>query len=135
MRHNTQQKKLHDYTQQLGLSQELGHVMQLQNKTYITVAGLRVLAQRQGVVNILVEPMLEWCNPSEGLFYMKASVTMPDGRTFTEFGCSHKSQVGKRGGLHALMGHASTIATGRALRNALDIALPLFEESLAAFRD
>ena len=128
------QNKTKNYTEQLGLSMELGHVMSLQNKTYITVAGLRVLAQKQGVVSIIIEPVTEWCQPTEGLFFMMCTVLMPDGRRFTEYGSSHKSQVGGRGGFHALMGHASTRATGRALRNALDIALPLFEESTAAYR-
>ena len=122
------------YTEQLELSQDMGHVMNLQGKIYVTVAGLRVLAQRQGVVSIEVTPMKDWCQPTEGLFFMQCTVTMPDGRTFTEYGSSHTSHVGGRGGFHALMGHASTRATGRALRNALDIQLPLFEESTAAFR-
>ena len=126
--------KINNYINQLGLSQEMGHVMNLQGKIYITVAGLRVLAQRQGVVGIDLSPVVEWCEPTEGLYFMRCTITMPDGRIFTEYGSSHKSQVGNRGGFHALMGHASTRATGRALRNALDIELPLFEESSAAFK-
>ena len=86
------------YTDQLGLSMDMGHVIQLQGKTYITVAGLRVLAQKQGVVSIDIEPVSEWCQPSEGLFFMKSTVVMPDNRKFIEYGSSHISQVGGRGG-------------------------------------
>jgi len=118
-----------EYTQKLNLSQQMGHVMNLQGKLYVTVAGLRVLAQRAGVQSIKVSPVEAWCAPDKGLFYVQATVVMPDNRVFTEYGSSHGSKVGGRGGNHALLGHASTRATGRALRNALDIALPLFEES------
>ena len=82
--------------------------------------------------SIVCTPIDEWCKPDEGVFYVQCSVTMPGDRIFVEYGSSHGSPVGKRGGNHALLGHACTRATGRALRLALDIELPLFEESGAA---
>jgi len=118
-----------DYTKKLNLSEQMGHVVNLQGKLYVTVAGLRVLAQRADVVRIDCEPVWDWCEPSNGLFYVRCVVEMPNARTFTEYGCSDRSPVGKRGGNHALLGHASTRATGRALRLALEIELPLLEES------
>ena len=120
------------YTEKLNLSEQLGHVQSLSGKLYVTVAGLRVLAQRADVQSIVCTPIDEWCKPDEGVFYVQCSVGMPGDRIFVEYGSSHGSPVGKRGGNHALLGHACTRATGRALRLALDIELPLFEESGAA---
>jgi len=117
------------YTEKLNLSEQLGHVQSLSGKLYVTVAGLRVLAQRADVQTIECAPVWDWCKPDEGVFYVQCSVTMPGDRIFVEYGSSHGSPVGKRGGNHALLGHACTRATGRALRLALDIELPLFEES------
>ena len=120
------------YTEKLNLSEQLGHVVSLSGKLYVTVAGLRVLAQRADVQTIECAPVWDWCKPDEGVFYVQCSVTMPGDRLFVEYGSSHGSPVGKRGGNHAMLGHACTRATGRALRLALDIELPLFEESGAA---
>lgn len=124
------QKKLNanEYADQLGLSQQMGHVISLQGKLYVTCAGLRVLAQREEVA-IHTEPVWAWCKPADGEYYVTATATRKDGRVYTEHGCSHSSKVGGRGGKHALLGHATTRATGRVLRNALSIELPLFEES------
>jgi hypothetical protein len=117
------------YTEKLGLSEQMGHVVNLSGKLYVTVAGLRVLAQRAGVVSIVCQPVNEWCDPEKGVFYFRCEVVMPGDRLFVEYGSSAGSPVGKRGGNHALLGHACTRATGRALRLALEIELPLFEES------
>lgn len=117
------------YTEKLNLSEQLGHVVSLSGKLYVTVAGLRVLAQRADVQTIECAPVWDWCKPEEGVFYIQCSVTMPGDRIFVEYGSSVGSQAGKRGGNHALLGHACTRATGRALRLALEVELPLFEES------
>ena len=117
------------YTEKLNLSEQLGHVQSLSGKLYVTVAGLRVLAQRADVQTIECAPVWDWCKPDEGVFYVQCSVTMPGDRLFVEYGSSHGSPVGKRGGNHAMLGHACTRATGRALRLALEVELPLFEES------
>jgi len=120
------------YCEEHGLSKELGHVEVLRNKFYITAAGLRQLAHQQGVQNVALE--LVHSDFQKNVYVIKATVQMAgengELKTFEDFGSSSGSGVG-RGGKdgHALLGHASTRATARAYRLALDVPLPVFEES------
>lgn len=120
------------YCEEHGLSKELGHVEVLRNKFYITAAGLRQLAHQQNVQNVALD--LIHSDFIKNVYVIKATVTMMGKddtlKTFEDFGSSSGSGVGRGGSDgHALLGHAATRATARAYRLALDVPLPVFEES------
>ena len=106
----------------------LGDVIYLENRWYVTHAGLLRLASRKRCVGIRVSPVREFCNAGAGRWAFKATVYRSRAcKGFTGYGDADPSNVSAlvRG---AEMRMAETRAVNRALRKAYGIAVCSVEE-------
>ena len=106
----------------------LGDVIYLENRWYVTHAGLLRLASRKRCVGIRVSPVREFCNAGAGRWAFKATVYRSRVcKGFTGYGDADPSNVSPlvRG---AEMRVAETRAVNRALRKAYGIGICSVEE-------
>src|SRR5205809_5746219 len=106
----------------------LGDVIYLENRWYVTHAGLLRLASRKRCVGIRVSPVREFCNAGAGRWAFKATVYRSRAcKGFTGYGDADPSNVSAlvRG---AEMRMAETRAVNRALRKAYGIGICSVEE-------
>ena len=106
----------------------LGDVIYLENRWYVTHAGLLRLASRKRCVGIRVSPVREFCNAGAGRWAFKATVYRSRAcKGFTGYGDADPSNVSPlvRG---AEMRVAETRAVNRALRKAYGIGICSVEE-------
>jgi hypothetical protein len=115
-------------TEDLQLSVAVGDLMLLDNKWYVTHAGLLRVARRSHCSSILVRPLREFSDPSSGRWVFKATVyKSPRSRGFVGYGDADPSNVSSL--VHgAEMRVAETRAVNRALRKAYGIGLCSVEE-------
>ena len=106
----------------------LGDVIYLENRWYVTHAGLLRLASRKRCAGIRVSPVCEFCNAGAGRWAFKATVYRSRVcKGFTGYGDADPSNVSAlvRG---AEMRVAETRAVNRALRKAYGIGICSVEE-------
>jgi hypothetical protein len=115
-------------TEDLQLSVVAGDLMLLDNKWYVTHAGLLRLARRSHCSSIRVQPLREFSDPSSGRWVFQATVyKSPRSRGFVGYGDADPSNVSSL--VHgAEMRVAETRAVNRALRKAYGIGLCSVEE-------
>src|SRR6267378_3211556 len=115
-------------TEDLQLSVAVGDLMLLDNKWYVTHAGLLRVARRSHCSGIRVQPLREFSDPSSGRWVFKATVyKSPRSRGFVGYGDADPSNVSSL--VHgAEMRVAETRAVNRALRKAYGIGLCSVEE-------
>jgi hypothetical protein len=115
-------------TEDLQLSVAVGDLMLLDNKWYVTHAGLLRVARRSQCSGIRVQPMREFCDASVSRWVFKATVyKSPRSRGFVGYGDADPSNVSSL--VHgAEMRVAETRAVNRALRKAYGIGLCSVEE-------
>src|SRR5437667_11384819 len=112
----------------------LGDVIYLENRWYVTHAGLLRLASRKRCVGIRVSPVREFCNAGAGRWAFKATFYRSRAcKGFTGYGDADPSNVSAlvRG---AEMRIAETRAVNRALRKAYGIGICSVEE-ISSFAD
>jgi hypothetical protein len=110
------------------LSIESGDLLYLDNRWYVTHAGLVRLARRKRCAGIRVHPVHEFCDPKQGRWAFEATVfTTRNCKGFVGYGDADPSNVSPlvRG---AEMRVAETRAVNRALRKAYGIGLCSVEE-------
>jgi hypothetical protein len=110
------------------LSVLAGHLLYLNNRWYITHAGLLSLANRRRCAGIRVGPVKAFCNPAAGCWAFKATVFRSNNcKGFVGYGDADPSNVSSlvRG---AEMRVAETRAVNRALRKAYGIGICSVEE-------
>src|ERR1700687_3475580 len=115
-------------TEELELSVALGDLRLLDNKWYVTHAGLLRVARRSHCSGIRVQPLREFSDPSSGRWVFKATVyKSPRSRGFVGYGDADPSNVSSL--VHgAEMRVAETRAVHRALRKAYGVGLCSVEE-------
>ncbi len=115
-------------TEDLQLSVAVGDLMLLDNKWYVTHAGLLRVARRSHCSSICVRPLREFSDPASGRWVFKATVyKSPRSRGFVGYGDADPSNVSSM--VHgAEMRVAETRAVNRALRKAYGIGLCSVEE-------
>jgi hypothetical protein len=115
-------------TEELQLSVAAGDLRLLDNKWYVTHAGLLRVARRSHCSGIRVQSLREFSDPSSGRWVFKAIVyKSPRSRGFVGFGDADPSNVSSL--VHgAEMRVAETRAVNRALRKAYGIGLCSVEE-------
>jgi hypothetical protein len=121
-------RALEQLTNDYGLSALLGDVLYLDDKWYVTHAGLLRIARRRRCAGIAVQPMRGFCNAETSCWAFRATVyTRPDSKGFVGFGDANPSNVSSlvRG---AEMRVAETRAVNRALRKAYGIGICSVEE-------
>lgn len=102
-------------------------ISERQGKTVIAYSGLLDYAHQEGVVSIKTE-LLQSPNENNNFTAICfATVTMPEGKTFTGIGDANLANVGKMIAVHIIR-MAETRAKARALRDALNIAAVALEE-------
>src|SRR3989454_10760980 len=109
-------------------SVSLGYVIYLENRWYVTHAGLLRLASRKRCAGIRVSPVCEFCNAGAGRWAFKATVYRSRVcKGFTGYGDADPSNVSPlvRG---AEMRVAETRAVNRAFRKAYGIGICSAEE-------
>jgi len=114
---------LEELTRKYRLSVALGDIQYIEQRWYVTHAGLLRLAERTHCSGIHVRPVREFCNPSAGRWVYKATVYKSSrSRGFVGYGDADPSNVSPlvRG---AEMRIAETRALNRALRKAYGIGL------------
>ena len=119
---------LEELTRKYQLSVALGDIQYIEQRWYVTHAGLLRLAERRHCLGIRVWPAREFCDPSVGRWVYKATVyKSPRSRGFVGYGDADPSNVSPlvRG---AEMRIAETRAVNRALRKAYGIGLCSVEE-------
>jgi len=110
------------------LSIESGDLLYLDNRWYVTHAGLVRLARRKRCAGIRVQPVHEFCDPRQGRWAFEATVlTTRNCKGFVGYGDADPSNVSPlvRG---AEMRVAETRAVNRALRKAYGIGICSVEE-------
>jgi len=110
------------------LSIESGDLLYLDNRWYVTHAGLVRLARRKRCAGIRVQPVHEFCDPKQGRWAFEATVfTTRNCKGFVGYGDADPSNVSPlvRG---AEMRVAETRAVNRALRKAYGIGICSVEE-------
>ncbi len=115
-------------TEDLQLSVAVGDLILLDNKWYVTHAGLLRVARRSHCSSICVRPLREFSDPASGRWVFKATVyKSPRSRGFVGYGDADPSNVSTM--VHgAEMRVAETRAVNRALRKAYGIGLCSVEE-------
>jgi hypothetical protein len=115
-------------TEELELSVSAGDLMLLDNKWYVTHAGLLRISRRSHCSSIRVQPLREFSDPSSGRWVFMATVyKSPRSRGFVGYGDADPSNVSSL--VHgAEMRVAETRAVNRALRKAYGIGLCSVEE-------
>src|SRR5215470_16739286 len=124
----TRLSELKALTGRYSLSVALGDVQLLDERWYVTNAGLLRLAQRRHCAGIKVQQVREFCDPAAGRWVFKATLYKRAGaQGFVGFGDADPSNVSPlvRG---AEMRVAETRAVNRALRKAYGIGLCSVEE-------
>jgi len=119
---------LGELTRKYQLSVVLGDLHYIDQRWYVTHAGLLRLAERTRCSGIRVQQVREFCDPSLGRWVFKATVyKSPRSRGFVGYGDADPSNVSSlvRG---AEMRVAETRAVNRALRKAYGIGLCSVEE-------
>ena len=119
---------LRTLTREFELSVALGDLTLIDNKWYVTNAGLLRLAERRRCLGIRVEQVREFCDPAAGRWVFKATLYKRRGaQAFVGFGDADPANVSYlvRG---AEMRIAETRAVNRALRKAYGIGLCSMEE-------
>ena len=119
---------LAELTKKYRLSVALGEIQYLDQRWYVTHAGLLRLAERTHCAGIRVQQVQEFCDPSVGRWVFKATVyKSPRSRGFVGFGDADPLNTSPlvRG---AEMRVAETRAVNRALRKAYGIGLCSLEE-------
>jgi hypothetical protein len=119
---------LKELTCRYSLSASSGEILLLQNRWYVTHAGLLRLAERRRCAGIRVSQVRQFCDPVIGRWVFKATVyKTPDSRGFVGYGDADPSNVSSL--VHgAEMRVAETRAVNRALRKAYGIGLCSVEE-------
>jgi hypothetical protein len=119
---------LAELTKKYRLSVALGHISYIDERWYVTHAGLMRLAERTRCSGIRVQPIREFCDASVSRWVFKATVyKSPRSRGFVGYGDADPSNVSSL--VHgAEMRVAETRATNRALRKAYGIGLCSVEE-------
>jgi hypothetical protein len=126
--HRQHLQALRALTENYGFAVELGDLLFLDGKWYVTHAGLLRLAQRRHCMGIRVQQVREFCDPAAGKWVFKATLYRRVGsHGFVGFGDANPSNVSSlvRG---AEMRVAETRAVNRALRKAYGIGLCSVEE-------
>ena len=123
-----QQRALRSLSENYGLSVAAGDLQLLENRWYITHAGLVRLAQRRGCSGISVNLMTEFCDSVSSRWVFRATVYKSSGsRGFVGYGDADPSNCSTL--VHgAEMRVAETRAVNRALRKAYGIGLCSVEE-------
>ena len=119
---------LGELTRKYQLSVVLGDIHYIDQRWYVTHAGLLRLAERTRCSGIRVQQVREFCDPSSGRWVFKATVyKSPRSKGFVGYGDADPSNVSPlvRG---AEMRVAETRAVNRALRKAYGIGLCSVEE-------
>src|ERR1700746_727676 len=70
----TAQHELQELTAKYGLSVPLGDVKYMENRWYVTHAGLLRLAQRRRCAGIKVQQVRDFCEPTTGRWVFKATL-------------------------------------------------------------
>src|SRR5437660_840807 len=119
---------LKELTQRYRLSVAVGDVQYLDERWYVTHAGLLRLAHRTCCLSSRVQPVPEFCNPAAGRWVCKATVyKSPRSKGFVGYGDADPSNVSSL--VHgAEMRVAERRAVSRALRNAYGTGLCWVEE-------
>jgi hypothetical protein len=119
---------LEHLSQQYGFSIALGELLLLDDKWYVTNAGLLRLACRSHCAGIRVQRVREFCDPSSGRWVFKATAYKSSkSRGFVGYGDADPSNTSPL--VHgAEMRVAETRAVNRALRKAYGIGLCSVEE-------
>jgi hypothetical protein len=122
------QHELEELTAKYALSVPLGDVKYMEDRWYVTHAGLLRLAQRRHCVGIKVQQVREFCDPTMARWVFKATLYKNRGsQGFVGYGDADPSNTSPlvRG---AEMRVAETRAVNRALRKAYGIGLCSVEE-------
>jgi hypothetical protein len=122
------QHELEELTAKYALSVPLGDVRYMEDRWYVTHAGLLRLAQRRHCVGIKVQQVREFCDPTMARWVFKATLYKNRGsQGFVGYGDADPSNTSPlvRG---AEMRVAETRAVNRALRKAYGIGLCSVEE-------
>lgn len=101
--------------------------IKLQGKDYATYKLVLEVAHEKGIEAIHTEMVQMPTQDNNGLCVIKATVIMPDGKSFEAYGDASPKNVNKMIAPH-LIRMAETRAKGRALRDAVNIGLTLKEE-------
>jgi len=119
---------LRELTTRFGFSVALSEVRLLNGGWYVTHSGLLRLAERRRCCSILIEPVLQFSDPSTGRWVFKATVyKSPGSKAFVGYGDADPSNVSPL--VHgAELRVAETRAVNRALRKAYGIGLCSVEE-------
>jgi hypothetical protein len=118
---------LRDMTRTLRLSVQVGDLLMLNGRWYVTHSGLLRVAQRRKCSSIKTELVENVSNPSEGRWVFKATVLKSESQTFVGYGDADPSNVSFL--VHgAEMRIAETRAVNRALRKAYGIGICSVEE-------
>lgn len=103
------------------------HIVSLKGKEFVLWAGLLDAATQSGLKSIEVK-LLQFPAPENGhLAISEATVTFEDGRLFTEIGDCGPANCTPMIAPHACR-MSATRAKGRALRDALNVGVAMFEE-------
>ena len=124
----TAQHELQELTAKYGLSVPLGDVKYMENRWYVTHAGLLRLAQRRRCAGIKVQQVRDFCEPTTGRWVFKATLYKNRfSQGFVGYGDADPPNTSPlvRG---AEMRVAETRAVNRALRKAYGIGLCSVEE-------
>jgi hypothetical protein len=120
--------QLRELSDMYELSVALGDLLYLEQRIYVTHAGLLRLAEKRGCFGIRVRQVREFCDPTASRWVFRATVyRAPGSKAFVGFGDADPSNVSPlvRG---AEMRVAETRAVNRALRKAYGIGLCSVEE-------
>jgi hypothetical protein len=123
-----QSAQLKELSDKYKLSIALGDLLYLDQRIYVTHAGLLRLAKKRRCLGIRVRQVREFCDPTAGRWVFEATVyRTPASKAFVGFGDADPSNVSSlvRG---AEMRVAETRAVNRALRKAYGIGLCSVEE-------
>jgi hypothetical protein len=100
------------FANRYGLVLEVGDVMVIESKPYITKSGLLRLSHIQKVKAVM--PKIIEVNYEKGYAHYECVVTTEDNRTYRDQGYCDRSEPGKRN-MHIIIGTALTRARNRAI--------------------
>jgi hypothetical protein len=103
------------------------HIVNLQGKDFVLYAGLLAEAHERGLQSIETRVLQLPAEENGWTAVAQATVTMKDGSTFVEFGDASPKNVGPKI-VNAIIRMALTRAKGRALRDAVNVGVTMFEE-------
>ena len=120
--------ELREITKRHRISVALGDVQLLENRWYVTHAGLLRIAERRRCLAMRVEQVTQFCDPTSGRWVFKATIFRNSGsKGFVGYGDADPSNVSPRV-RGAELRVAETRAVNRALRKAYGIGLCSVEE-------